>query len=87
MEQIEKAVVDFYGGFEKLSHPDEAKKLLDSIYSSDDLEELYDSTRTSESDNHVILKDIDDNYPNLLNKGNLASVLEAAKRKRNKESK
>ena len=87
MEQIEKAVVDFYGGFEKLSHPDEAKKLLDSIYSSDDLEELYDSTRTSESDNHVILKDIDDNYPNLLNEGNLASVLEAAKRKRNKESK
>ncbi|WP_026489414.1 DUF6036 family nucleotidyltransferase [Butyrivibrio sp. XBB1001] len=81
-EQIEKAVVDFYGGFEKLSHPDEAKKLLDSIFSAHNLDELYDSTRTSESDNRVILKDIDDNYPKLLNEGNLASVLEAAKRKK-----
>lgn len=87
MEQIEKAVEDFYGGFEKLSHPDEARKLLDSIFSSDNLEELYDSTRTSESDNHVVLKDIEDKYPKLLNEGNIASVLEAAKRKRDNESK
>ena len=86
-EQIEKAVLDFYGSFDNLSHPDEARKLLDSIFSSDDLEELYDSTRTSESDNRVILKDIDENYPKLLNEGNLASVLEAAKRKRDNESK
>ena len=81
-EQIEKAVVDFYGGFEKMSHPDEAKKLLDSIFSAHNLDELYDSTRTSGSDNRVILKDIDDNYPKLLSEGNLASVLEAAKRKK-----
>lgn len=81
-EGIEKAVVDFYGGFQYLSHPDEAKKLLDSIFSAHNLDELYDSTRTSESDNRVILRDIDDNYPKLLNEGNLASVLEAAKKKR-----
>ncbi len=85
-EQIEKAVVDFYGGFENLSHPDEAKKLLDSIFAAHNLDELYDSTRTSESDNRVILKDIDDNYPKLLNEGNLASVLEAAKRKKDKKT-
>ena len=54
--------------------------------SADNLEELYDSTRSSESDNRVILKDIDDNYPKLLNEGNLASVLEAAKRKKNSKS-
>ncbi len=81
-DQIEKAVEDFYGGFDRLSHPDEAKKLIDSIFSAHNLDELYDSTRTSESDNRIILKDIDDNYPKLLNEGNLASVLEAAKRKR-----
>ena len=85
-EQIEKAVVDFYGGFDNLSHPDEAKKLIDSIFSAHNLDELYDSTRTSESDNRVILKDIDDNYPKLLNEGNLASVLEAAKRKKDIKS-
>ena len=81
-DQIEKAVEDFYGGFDRLSHPDEAKKLIDSIFSAHNLDELYDSTRTSESDNRIILKDIDDDYPKLLNEGNLASVLEAAKRKR-----
>ena len=85
-EQIEKAVVDFYGGFDNLSRPDEAKKLIDSIFSAHNLDELYDSTRSSESDNRVILKDIDDNYPKLLNEGNLASVLEAAKRKKDIKS-
>lgn len=85
-ESIEKAVGDLYGGFNKLSHPDEAKKLLDSIFTANNLDELYDSTRTSESDNRVILKDIDDNYPKLINEGNLASVLEAAKRKKDSKS-
>ncbi|SDA63002.1 hypothetical protein SAMN02910275_01739 [Butyrivibrio sp. INlla18] len=86
-EQIEKALVDFYGGFKNLSHPEDARKFLDSIFSSDNLEELYGSTRISESDNHIILKDIDDNYPKLLNEGNLASVLAAAKKKRDSKSK
>ena len=86
-EQIENAVVDFYGGFDNLSHPNEARKLIDNIFATDNLEELYDSTRTSESDNHVILKDIDDNYPKLLSEGNLESVLEVAKRKRDNKSK
>ena len=81
-EQIDKSVTDFYGGVSKLSHPEDAEKLLDRIYTTGDLEELYISTRTSESDNHVILKGIDDNYPKLLNEGNIVSVLEAAKRKR-----
>ena len=81
-EQIERAVENFYGDFENLSHSDEAKELLDSIFSAHDLDELYDNTRLSESDNRVILKDIDDNNPKLLKEGNLASVLEAAKRKK-----
>ncbi len=79
---VENAVVDSYGGFNNLSHPDEAKKLRDSIFTVHNLDELYDSTRTSESDNRVILKDIVDNYPKLIDEGNLASVLEAAKRKK-----
>ena len=55
-EQIEKALVDFYGGFENLSHPEDARKFLDNIFASNNLEELYGSTRTSESDNHIIMK-------------------------------
>ena len=81
-EQIVKAVIDFYDSFDSLSHPDEAVKLLDSIFAADDLEGLYASTRNSELDNRVILKDIDDTHPQLIKEGNLSSVLEAAKRKR-----
>lgn len=82
-ENIEEAVENLYGGFANLSHPDEARELLDSIFSTENLGELYESTRLSEYDNHVILKDIDDNYPDFLSQGNLTSVLEAAKRKKN----
>lgn len=82
-ENIEEAVENLYGGFANLSHPEEARKLLDSIFSTENLSELYESTRLSEYDNHVILKDIDDIYPDFLSQGNLTSVLEAAKRKKN----
>ncbi len=81
-DQIEKAVENFYGGYDNLSHPEDAIRLLDSIFATDDLDRLYDSTRSTESDNRAILKDIDDAYPRLLKEANLASVLEAAKRKR-----
>ena len=81
-DRIEQAVRDLYEDFSKLSHPEDAKKLLDSIFSSQDLGELYDSTRTSEAENKVILKDLDETHPELLNQGNIASVLEAAKRKK-----
>ncbi len=80
--RIEKAVRDLYDDFSKLSHPEEAEKLLDSIFSSPDLGELYDSTRASEAENKVILKNIDETHPELLKQGNIASVLEAAKRKK-----
>lgn len=83
------AIVSKYGfrpsttDIDNLSHPEEARELLDSVFSTDNLGELYESTRLSEYDNHVILKDIDDNYPDFLSQGNLTSVLEAAKRKKN----
>ena len=86
-ELIEKAVVNFYESFENPFILKKQESFLIVSFFADNLEELYDSTRSSESDNRVILKDIDDNYPKLLNEGNLASVLEAAKRKRVRESK
>ncbi|MCR5595242.1 MAG: hypothetical protein K6G12_05295 [Lachnospiraceae bacterium] len=82
---IEKAVNDLYGGFDRLSHPEEARILLDSIFSCEDIEELYTGTRSSEINNHIILKELDDRYPVLLKRGNIADVLEAAqKRKKDK---
>ena len=80
--QIENAVRDLYDGFVNLTYPEDAIKLLDSIFESDDLNALYDCTRLTESDNQAILKDIDETNPKLLNEGNLMSVLEAARKKK-----
>jgi hypothetical protein len=80
--QIENAVRDLYDGFDNLTYPEDAIKLLDSIFESDDLSALYDCTRLTESDNQAILKDIDEANPKLLNEGNLKSVLEAARKKK-----
>ena len=80
-DSIDKAVDDLYGGYEKLSHHREAVKLLDSIFASDNLKELYDNTRLNEANNHVILKQLDEEHPHLLKKDNIAGVLEAARKK------
>ena len=81
-ESIEKAIADLYVGFDKLSHPEEAKKLLENIFSGDNLETLYESTRKEETTNRVVLKELDEDYPTLLNEGNIESVLAAAKKKK-----
>lgn len=81
-ESIEKAIADLYVGFDKLSHPQEAKKLLENIFSGDNLETLYESTRKEETTNRVVLKELDEDYPTLLNEGNIESVLAAAKKKK-----
>ena len=80
-DSIDKAVNDLYGGYDKLSHNDDAGKLLDSIFASENLDELYDVTRSEEVSNHVILKQLDKENPQMLKQDNIASVLEAARKK------
>ena len=84
-ESIDKAVDDLYGGYEKLSHQEDAVKLLDSIFATENLDELFDRTRSNEARNHVILKQLDKENPQLLKQGNIADVLEAARKKMNNE--
>ena len=82
-DSIDKAVNDLYGGYDKLSHNDDAGKLLDSIFASENLDELYDVTRSEEAGNHVILKQLDKENPQMLKQDNIASVLETARKKLN----
>ena len=82
-DSIDKAVDDLYGGYDKLSHNKDAGKLLDSIFTSENLDELYDITRSEEASNHVILKQLDEENPQMLKQDNIASVLEAARKKLN----
>ena len=80
-EKIEAAVKNLYEGFENLSHSEEAIKLLDGIFATENLEELYRNTRSEEATNMVILKELDEKYPQMLKQGNISSVLEAARNK------
>ena len=80
-DNIDKAVVDLYGGYEKLSHHKDAVKLLDSIFSTENLDELYYNIRSDESDNHIILKQLDKENSQMLKQDNIASVLKAARKK------
>ena len=82
-DTIDKAVDDLYGGYEKLSHHEDAKKLLENIYASENLDELYDNTRSDEVGNHLILKQLDEENPQMLKQDNIAGVLEAARKKLN----
>lgn len=81
-EIIERAIADLYGSFDNLAHAEDAKTLLGSAYSASNLEDLYNNTRLSETENHVILKELDDKYPEILNQGNISDVLEVAKKRK-----
>lgn len=81
-EIIERAIADLYGSFDNLAHAEDAKTLLGSVYSASNLENLYNNTRLSETENHVILKELDDKYPEILNQGNISDVLEVAKKRK-----
>ncbi|MCR5118475.1 MAG: hypothetical protein K6B44_02500 [Lachnospiraceae bacterium] len=80
-ERIEKAVSDLYGGMDKLTRQELAQKLLDEIYSHDDMKELYQKYREYEKENYGILKDLDSKYSGLLNTDNVGAVLKAAREK------
>ncbi|MBP5600903.1 MAG: hypothetical protein J6X48_11635 [Lachnospiraceae bacterium] len=81
-EIIERAIADLYGSFDNLAHAEDAKTLLGSVYSASNLEDLYNNTRLSETENHVILKELDDKYPEILKQGNISDVLEVAKKRK-----
>ena len=88
-EKIEKAVSDLYGDIKNINQSEKAVRLLDNIYKTENLEELYQETRVDEINNKAVLKSIQENNPESLKKDSIANILEAAKRKKEeqKESK
>ncbi len=80
--RVEQAVTDLYGSMETLKTASTAKRLLDDIYNAPkDLEALYQAYRKDEADNRKILKQLDQDYPELLNTANINDVLAAARKK------
>jgi hypothetical protein len=84
-EIIDRAIVSLYGVSTKI--PEAAKTLLDGVYSSGDLESLYRLSRENEARSREVLLDFEKQYPGQLRSENVKSVLDAAKRKREADSK
>ncbi|MBR3305616.1 MAG: hypothetical protein IKI75_00010 [Lachnospiraceae bacterium] len=80
-DQIETAITNLYGSFDKLTSFEAASLLLDEIYKSSDKKALYMEYRKEEQQNYSLLKNINTNYPGLLKSENVNDVLAAARRK------
>lgn len=83
LDKIKKAVVDLYDSYERL--PKNSRTFIESIYKKEDLKEFYQQCRQLELENKDVLLDFQENYPGVLNGGNLADILKAAKEKRQKQ--
>ena len=78
---VEQAVSNLYGGFAELRRAQLAEKLLDEIYSSDDLELLYRKYREEEQESFALLKELDQDPDYALTRDNVNDVIAAVKRK------
>ncbi|MBR5422052.1 MAG: hypothetical protein IK115_12985 [Lachnospiraceae bacterium] len=83
-DQIERAVCDLYGSFDKLERSQIAALLLDEIYASDDKDSLYKKYRKGEIKGFEILKQADSDYRGFLNRDNVNDVIAAIRAKQEK---
>lgn len=79
LEEVQQAVVDLYGSWEKVS--ERARDVITKIINISDLTNLYDKTTIEEADNFDYLKKIEEKYTNALNSENVSEIIERKKRK------
>ncbi|MBO4847163.1 MAG: hypothetical protein J5525_12835 [Lachnospiraceae bacterium] len=79
-EKIRTAVNNLYGKWGNLCNANEADLFLKDVYKSENLKELLDSVTENEQDNFKILKKVDSEYDNVLNKNNVDDVIKAAQK-------
>lgn len=71
--QIDKAVSDLYGGWEKM--PENAQKIIQEIFDNENLEALYQSYADEEAVAKNALITFDEKYPDVLQEDNLDDIL------------
>jgi hypothetical protein len=78
-EQIQKAVENLYGSMDSL--PEYSQKVLNDMYSTDDLRGLYQKYVVEEKRTRNELINFEKKYEGVLNQGNLDQILESLKAK------
>jgi hypothetical protein len=77
IEKINKAFLDLYG--ENAVMPEFSRIFIETIINSSDFQQLYDYFRAEEVENRDILVQFDKEYPGVLNKNNISSIIKASK--------
>lgn len=78
--QIDQAVQDLYGSWNKIS-PD-ARAFIQRAVAAEDYERLYAECRQGEQDAFTLLAGFDETYPEVLREANLKDILAKARAKR-----
>ena len=81
-EAIDKAVRHLYGGWQNVS--DYAKKVLDRVLFSDQLEQLYISLSEDEAEAKEALAEMDTKYPNVIKQDNVNEIIAALRSKKSR---
>lgn len=80
LEHIKDAANKLYDGYDNL--PELSRSFVESVYETENLEVLYKQIREDEKQNKNILLKFQDDYPDVLNRNNLADILKAARAKK-----
>lgn len=82
-DDIDRAMIKLYGGWDDV--PSTARDFITQVFEGGNYETVYSQVLESEKTAKTTLLDFDAQYPNTLNEDNINSVIEQAKRKRDKE--
>ncbi|MBO6054951.1 MAG: hypothetical protein J6P31_05465 [Oscillospiraceae bacterium] len=84
MDQIQKAVVDLYGGWEALSASSQA--FIENVMANGHFEELYRQTAIGEEETKALLIQFEQDYPGIAKESNADVIAEDLQRKTNRAS-
>lgn len=80
LETVKTAVQNLYGSWESLT--EEMREFAENVYSSGDLDRLYEKVKAEEARSKDILLEFQQDYPGVTNKKNVNDILAAMKKKR-----
>lgn len=83
MSAINKAVIDLYGGW--AGFPEDSKEFIENTIANGNYDVIYASVSRGEKETKAILKDFEQEYPDVLRESNLNDILETLKSKRENE--
>ena len=78
-DMVKRAVEELYGSYDRL--PENSRNFIEAVYRKESLKDFYRQCTEYEAQNKEILLGFQEEYPGVLNAGNIEDVLAAARKK------